>query len=147
MRKLSKDYLAGIFDGEGFFTIRKSTPSTVKMGKRPMRLQAVVSVIITEKYICDALATEFGGYVRIQNPKKPIQHSTYHIWNLTGPKIINFCNKMIPLLTIKKERAMLIHKFQTIKSSVGNQPISDVTYAQTVEMYTQFRTLNKRGQS
>lgn len=145
MRKFSLDYLAGIFDGEGFFTIRKSTPTNIKMGKRPMRLQAVVSVTITEEYICDAFEREFGGYVRIHGkPKKP-NHNVYHIWNLTGPKIIQFCDKMIPLLTIKQERAKLIKKFQKIKSAVGNQPIDDKTYDTTVSLYTNFRELNQRG--
>lgn len=145
MSTYSLDYLAGIFDGEGFFTIRKSNPTNNKMGIRPMRLQAVVSVTITEKYICDGLAEEFGGYVRKHGKPRKANHNEYYIWNLTGPKIIEFCDKLLPILTIKKERAILIKEFQTIKSSVGNQPISDDVYEKTVELYTRFRQLNKRG--
>ena len=137
--------LAGIFDGEGFFTIRKSAPTNKKMGKRPMRLQAVVSVTITEKYICDGFENEFGGYVRKFGKPKKANHSQYYIWNLTGPKIMEFCDKLLPILTIKRERAELIKEFQIIKSSVGNQPISDEVYDKTVELYNKFRELNKRG--
>ena len=145
MKNYSLDYLAGIFDGEGYFTIRKSIPTNSKMGKRPMRLQAVVSVTITEKYICDAFAKEFGGYVRVFGKQRKTHHNIYHIWNLTGPKIVDFCNKLLPILTIKKERAQLIRKFQLLKISIGNQPITDVDYNKSVKMYTKFRKLNKRG--
>lgn len=145
MKKFSVEYLAGIFDGEGFFTIRKSTPTNIKMGKRPLRLQAVVSVTITEKYICDALEKEFGGYVRVHGKPRKANHNIYHIWNLTGPKIVDFCTKMEPILTIKSERNKLIKEFQQIKSAIGNQPIDDITYNKTIELYEKFRELNKRG--
>ena len=56
-----------------------------------------------------------------------------------------FCDKLLPILTIKRDRAELIKEFQTIKSTVGNQPISDEVYDKTVELYNKFRELNKRG--
>ena len=145
MKKYSLEYLAGMFDGEGYFTIRRCTPTTVKMGRRPYRLQAYTSLTITEEYICIAFAREFGGYVKpFGKPRSP-KHAQCHIWNLTGPKIIEFCDKLLPLLTIKKDRAKLIKKFQTIKSGVGNQPITTPVYNKTVKLYEQFRELNKRG--
>lgn len=147
MKNYSIDYLAGIFDGEGFFTIRKAAPKNIKMGKRPLRLQAMVSVTITEKYICDAFEKEFGGYVRSHGKPKKKTHNHYWVWNLTGPKIIDFCEKLIPILTIKRSRAELIMEFQTLKSSIGNQPIGDVDYDKTVEMYERFRKMNRRGVS
>lgn len=145
MRKFSLDYLAGIFDGEGYFTIRRSTPTNSKMGVRPNRLQAVTSVTITEKYICDAFLEEFGGSVKLFDKPRSVKHVQCHIWNLTGPRIIDFCDKLLPLLTIKKERAQLIQQFQTLKSNVGNRPISDKDYNNSMLMYNKFRDLNKRG--
>lgn len=146
MRKFSLDYLAGIFDGEGYFTIRSSSPTNKKMGKRPKRLQAVVSVTITEKYICDAFMKEFGGSVKIHNKNtRGKNHNFYYIWNLTGPGIINFCTKMGSLLTIKKERNSLIKEFQELKTSIGNRPISDEQYDKSINLYSKFRKLNKRG--
>lgn len=145
MRKFSLDYLAGIFDGEGFFTIRKAAPTNSKMGIRPLRLQAVVSVTITEKYICDAFMKEFGGYVRQHGKPKKENHNIYYIWNLTGPSIIDFCEKLLPLLTIKKDRAKLIKKFQEIKTKQGNRPLTDETYDKTIKLYEEFRRLNSRG--
>ncbi len=142
---MSLPYLAGLFDGEGFFTIRASAPSSINMGKRPLRLQAVVSVTITEKYICDKFAQEFGGYVRVHGkPKKPT-HNVYHIWNLTGPKIVEFCNKLMPFLTIKHDRAVLMRDFQLLKSSFGNKSLNDAQYQSSIEMYEKFRELNRRG--
>lgn len=140
----SYDYIAGIFDGEGFFVIRRSKPTNSKMGTRLYRSQAMAGVTIKEEYICKGLQDVFGGKVRF-NPSKNIKHSDTYTWNITGSNLQTFCDVMVDYLLIKKDRAKLISEFQTLKTSIGNKPISDDNYELAESMYLQLRQLNKKG--
>lgn len=142
---MNLDYIAGIFDGEGFFVIKRSKPTSIKMGARPFRLQAVAGVTIKEEYICKGLQDMFGGKIRY-NESKNIKHCHTYTWNITGSNLQIFCDIMYDYLLIKKDRAELIGEFQALKTNVGNKPITDADYNLSEKLYAKLRVLNKKGQ-
>ena len=141
---ISLEYAAGMFDGEGYFTIGKCSPTNVKMGVRPMRLQAYAGLTIREKAICDAFEMLFGGFVRGCAPRRA-QHSYVWRWMLSGPGLISFCQRLGPRCIIKQERCYLIEDFQFLKSGIRSRPITDVEYEKSVRLYWRLRELNQKG--
>lgn len=138
--KLSDDYFAGIFDGEGCFAINRCL---VKGGTRH-RIQAVAGLGIRQKFICDALKQRFGGFVRFRKSKNP-KHSDHWIWKITGNPLLKFCLALGPCLTIKKAACELIRQLQLIKVQIGNQSPSDALYQHQEIIYNKLRALNKKG--
>jgi len=135
VRRVTDDYLAGIFDGEGSFTI-------VMCGKR---LQARAQLSIREKYIVELLADRFGGFIR-QNKARKAEHATTWRWNITGPNLLQFCLDMKELLLVKRSACLTVLEFQRLKTgNTSFRPMSDETRRQLEELHGDLRHVNRKG--
>ena len=93
--QLSIEYIAGLFDGEGYITVNKNKKTFVP----------VVGIKMNGFNLLKKLNLEFGGYFyQIKNyTNRPLTE-----WILRGSfQVIPFLTKIEPFLVIKKEQAKL----------------------------------------
>ena len=108
-------YIAGLFDGEGFITMRiqryRDTrwPDNRKIQRR-MVLNAGINM--TDPRSIRQIAAEHNGYFKpYRKPAKPT-HRPLHCWIVCNEKAAAFLEKIVPYLIIKKEEAVLALAYQ-----------------------------------
>jgi hypothetical protein len=92
---LSLEYIAGLFDGEGYITVNKNKKSFIP----------VVGIKMNGFNLLKKLNVQFGGYFyqRKNYINRPLTE-----WTLRGSfQVIPFLTKIEPFLIIKKEQAQL----------------------------------------
>ena len=92
---LSLEYIAGLFDGEGWITVNKNKKTFIP----------VVGIKMNGFNLLKKLNNEFGGYFyqRKNYINRPLTE-----WTLKGAfQVIPFLKKIEPFLIIKKEQAQL----------------------------------------
>ena len=95
MKEISLDYIAGLFDGEGYITVNKNKKSFVP----------VVGIKMNGFNLLKNIHTQFGGYFyqRKNYINRPLTE-----WTLRGAlQVSNFLTQIEPFLIIKKEQAQL----------------------------------------
>ena len=93
--KLSLEYIAGLFDGEGYITVNKNKKAFVP----------VIGIKMNGFNLLKELNIQFGGY--FYQRKKYINRPLTE-WTLRGAfQVIPFLKKIEPFLIIKKEQAKL----------------------------------------
>jgi hypothetical protein len=92
---LSLEYIAGLFDGEGYITVNKNKKTFIP----------IIGIKMNGFNLLKKLNTEFGGY--FYQRKKYINRPLTE-WTLRGAfQVIPFLKKIEPFLIIKKEQAQL----------------------------------------
>lgn len=97
------DYLAGLVDGEGCIRLHPSNRGEYR--KYYPRLQ----VTNTYKPLLELLVSTYGGAISGPKRSKISQKDTYD-WRITGDKARKLLQDLIPLLIIKKEKAIEVIK-------------------------------------
>jgi hypothetical protein len=103
--KPSIEYVAGLFDGEGYITVdfyRKETG-------RFTRCQIKSGISLTHRPTIEALAGRFGGVLNV-NPsanRRNSNHRVVYAWALSGASSQDFLASVLPFLIIKKSQAKL----------------------------------------
>ena len=143
---ISKQYIAGFIDGEGYLGILKLANKAVKLG---YIYSPCVKIAQRTK---DALPLQeiqklYGGFIedrKITNLKwqPSVLLSIKGIANVA--KILNDIDEY---LIIKKPQAKLIKEFISLGCARGGKDCPDNTdlYLQRDELYTQLRKLNYKG--
>lgn len=109
---LNKKYIAGLFDGEGWISLR---PQSKNRYLSSITIQ--VGMGITHP-IVKRLHDKFGGCFYIQKGTK--KHKPCYRWTLANkPDIKRFLTIIYPYLIIKKEQAKIMLKFITLKTVSG----------------------------
>lgn len=130
-------YLAGIFDGEGNFTLsayyRKDTPDR-------LRYSFQIGAKNTDLRLMKWLVSNFGGvYYSYQN-KKHLDWKLSHIWRPKGRRNTeNLILGILPYLVVKVEQAKLA--LEWIRLDGENNP------TKRLEMVERMHKLNQRGTS
>jgi len=96
--KLSLQYIAGLFDGEGWITVNNNKENFVP----------TVGIKMNGLYLLKELHQKFGGYCyeRKNYINRPLTD-----WSLRGAfQVTKFLKKIEPYLIIKKEQAQLCLK-------------------------------------
>lgn len=140
---MNEYYVAGLFDGEGWFSIRRAKASLYR-GTREWAYQCSTHIVMREKSIIDGLQEMFGGTVR-QVKKRSENHSDYWEWHLGGKDSVVFCEKMKDKLIAKREQAQLIVDFMSEKTANGNQPLPDSRYEFYGQCFDKMKALNAKG--
>jgi len=103
-------YLAGIIDGEGCLGIYKIKTKT----STGFYHRGVLKIDNTQKELIDWLINTFKGThsaaTRI-TPSKKYERDIY-TWCVTGDKLLNLCEQILPYLTIKKPNCENMIKFR-----------------------------------
>ena len=111
---LNKQYLAGLFDGEGWISLR---PQSTKRYLSSITIQ--VGICNTHP-IVKKLYDNFGGF--LTSRKENLQHKKCYRWSLGKKKDIkNFLELIYPYLIIKKEQAKIMLKFIGLKTVSGRR--------------------------
>jgi len=127
-------YLAGLFDGEGCFTISTDFPRN--------RLQASAQIQIREQSIVEAFKRTFGGSISKQEPRKK-HWAPIWCYHVTGQNLQSMVENLIPHLRIKKEHAKIILRHQELKHSKNKPENVMEIYAKNRE---ELMKLNKKGE-
>lgn len=140
---MNEYYVAGLFDGEGWFSIRRAKASLYR-GTREWAYQCSTHIVMREKSIIDGLQEMFGGTVR-QVKKRSENHSDYWEWHLGGKESVLFCERMKDKLIAKTAQCQILLDFMAEKTINGNQPLSDSRYKFYGQCYDKMKSLNAKG--
>lgn len=105
-------YLAGLIDGEGTVTITHHR----QHGREKFQYKPFVYVTNTDLPLIEFLQKTFGGSITKNNKKKSPRHKPCHAWrvmSLDGIRIV--LENTMPYLVIKKERALLLLRFISLR--------------------------------
>jgi hypothetical protein len=139
--KLELDYIAGLFDGEGWFQIDRSPR---KDTRRKIAHQLHARITMRDKILIDELQKMFSGSVRILKSRNK-KHATYHSWDVCGTAALDFARVMESRLVIKKKQAQVAIEFQTFRATNINRPCDDTRFNRYESYYNKMRVLNKKG--
>lgn len=144
---MSPEYIAGLFDGEGYFTIRrvKSTCSNVRSAHE-YRFQGYAHISMREGWLLDRV-TETLGYGTVNHNYKAAtaRHAAYACMTIQGASLTRFCEEIGPLLEIKSEQARAMLSLRRSKERRGNRNLSDDDYLLEVGIWEEMRDLNLKG--
>jgi hypothetical protein len=138
--KLSLEYAAGFFDGEGCISISKTKGS--KSRGEYKRDAFVLSVRVTQTSfpVIYSFQETFGGSVYERDYSRG---APYAEWVATHQKAVPFLEQMLPLLVVKKEQASLALDFQNNKQ----RNKTDEMWEKEHQAYLSMKILNTRGRS
>lgn len=143
MENLHPAYAAGLFDGEGWFSIRKM--SGAKTGcTREFQFNVTISMTMRESLLVEMFQKKYGGTVRLQKSYSG-KHSPYYKWHGSRGVTENFLNDTQEFLIAKKKQAEVCREFIDMKKDSGFRAISDEKYQKYVSIYEYMRELNQKG--
>src|SRR5438093_180238 len=103
--KLSKEYIAGILDGEGSISIRKHRRDR----KNPSYLISV-RIYNSHEGLVDAINHEYSGkiYTRAPRPTNEIRsRKVQYTWETKGSMAKEMLTELLPFLIVKQHQAEL----------------------------------------
>lgn len=110
---LSFEYLAGIMDGDGWFTMfnaskgADSHKNTFKVGLE-QRYKPMIEYMLN-----------FGGYIQQRPIKDAVKHTQTYEWSTTNSNILYFLKQIYPFLIEKKDKCKIlidyINKYEEFK--------------------------------
>ena len=141
---LNLQYVAGLFDGDGTFTLRRSKPNSRKQTVREFLFVGSASLGLREKFVVDSLKERFGGSIT-RKPPKQVGHATVWIWSVSGFKLDSFLEQLDGKLICKQKQLKVMLTFRGLKLETGNKPITDESYSKQVVLREDMRVLNQLG--
>jgi len=145
--KLDVRYIAGLFDGEGWFQIDRSKPFKRWYGSRKsVAHQVRARITMRDQKLLRALRARFGGSLR-QSSQETERRASYWSWDLCGENAYKFAVIIGPHLLLKVRQATLVKRFQRLKRKNKNSPMTPVRSRQLMAMYERMKVLNKKGVS
>lgn len=135
---ITKEYLGGFFDGEGYITLIRHKDSRVKKG---YTLHPFVRITNTNKAILEEINKLAKGKIK-SKPKQLGCKQCYMVEIQDLTSMFEFLCKIQPFLIIKKEQAELMIEFCRGRIDNKNKRYSKEDY----ELSFKFTELNKRGE-
>lgn len=107
---LSIEYLAGLFDGEGYITIDHRR----KMSHRVERCQIKCGISLVYKPLIEQLADQFDGIVNVNDSahRKNPRNRIVYAWVASSTVAVKFIRDVHPFLIIKRAQADLALQLQ-----------------------------------
>lgn len=144
MNNIKWSYVAGLFDGEGTFTM-----SSLKRKGLPDYVFGEIYITNTNQEIMSWLKDNFGGSIRVSRYGEKGWKDCYK-WFLSQKGRRQFIEQIIPFLIIKKKQASLLLELFTLmelqkasKRGTGGLTKSEVTSRNKILL--QVKILNKRA--
>jgi len=142
---VNESYLAGLFDGDGYFTIAK-VKGKPGMTVREYRFQAYAAITLREGWALEKVRDLFGGHLKLNKARSQNHADTYNLtW--TGKALFNVLPTLVACCLLKKRHATLVFELCKLKQIIRNQPVSDDLYNRQLEIYQQLQICNKKGVS
>ncbi len=139
-------YFAGIVDGEGCFYIGL-IPKKSGDGYASAHYRGLLKVDNTAMILIDWLNSIFSGTNSAQC--KPVCkgqfRSQVYSWIVTGDRLLDLCEQVLPYLTIKKRQCEIMIKFRkSYTEKLGSHKLSEESIATRQECFEAVRKLNSR---
>ena len=107
-------YLAGILDGEGWFSIHRTRRKT---GELSASYMPVIGVANTDFRLMKWLERNFGGkIISVKNTPKSLGTKQRYEWRMNSTETRNFLPQVIPFLFLKKKQAKLLLEIGNLHS-------------------------------
>jgi len=152
LTETERAYFAGLFDGEGYVSIRTQQGSAeqaieraIKSGFGACQFGLVIGVTMTDKPSIDLLHEKLGGGAVIDSKtaNHPRWNKAWH-WRALGDTAIAVLKQLYPFLRVKKKKAALAFKFQEVKKQARYRKDTHRRHL-LEEMYLEMKDLNVRG--
>lgn len=145
MKRNQWAYFAGLFDGEGTFTISNNPPRN----NGPSYAFREIFVTNTNLEVLEWLRDHLGGTIRVTKYAKNGWKDVYK-WYVGTKQHYYVVKNMLPFLIIKKKQAKLILKFIKLKEKQkadkrGTGGLTKQEWEQRNDILQQVRVLNKRA--
>src|SRR4030042_2386366 len=147
--KLSKQYLAGFFDGEGWISVQER-PGCLKKGRvrHTPYFSCTIGFANCNKNVMDAISQQFGGKVMARKPQQR-QRQIAYIVHIQAEKKKDFLKAIMPYLIVKKQVAQLalelLKEFRPRGKRNRHYPLTDDEIAHRHEMAVKIANLNNRS--
>lgn len=137
MNKTKLSYIAGLFDGEGCFHVRRNKK---KNGSYSYRGE--ISITIREKFILDDIQKLFGGSVKEHSRiERDGNNGTCWRWTLYGEEAFNFACTLAPYLQVKSRQCTTMCNIGRYLYQSENENIEN----QCSKYYLRLKKYNQRG--
>jgi hypothetical protein len=139
-------YMAGIIDGEGCFYIG-NIPKKSYDGYVTKHYRGLLKIDNTDKKLIEWLNTVFSGTnsaaTRWTSSKKYTR--TIYSWIVTGDRLLDLCEQVLPYLVIKKRHCEVMIKFRkTYIKKLGCNKLDQEQINVRQECFENIRKLNSR---
>ena len=111
MFKLNNNYIAGLFDGEGWIMITRQEPS-IKFGQKTIHYNFRIGIEMTSYDILNKICKIYGGHIYTRPNKRAINRKITHTWYRDGENAMNFLKSIKDCLFIKRKQANIAIKYQ-----------------------------------
>jgi hypothetical protein len=140
--RIALAYLAGLFDGEGWFGI---TCYARKDCRHPA-LQLRACVEMRELALVELYRDRFGGTV-VGRPKQSPRHSPTFRWTAVGENAAAFAEAVRPYLLAKLLPAAVAVEFQALKrlNTARYLPLTDEQWDRLHRLRLRLLELNQKG--
>lgn len=141
---LNPFYVAGLFDGEGSFEIRRTSRVD---SVREFTFQLYATLQLRDIEVIELLQESYGGSISFAKPQKET-HSGGCRWTITSTKVLALIEDIGDKLIIKEAHGQLAYKFQM---HIAGQHygagllMPDDEYEFRADCYQEMKFLNRRG--
>lgn len=137
MNKQKLSYIAGLFDGEGCFCVRRNKK---KNGFYSYRGE--ISITIREKFILDDIQKMFGGSVKDHSRiERNGKNGKCWRWSLYGPKAFEFACALAPYLQVKSRQCTAMCNIGQYLYQDGSERVEN----RCSKYYLRLKKYNQRG--
>lgn len=142
--KLSKEYIAGFVDGEGYLGIRKHSRDDVRFGFH-IQLSVKIAQRLGDEMVLYELKKLYDGHIsKTRKPKNPQQCPSV-CWEISGTKRVKkFIEDLLPYLVVKKKQALVLLEFIKIGRVTSYDKAKEIQ-EKRLKLYEEIRRLNARG--
>lgn len=140
---MNRDYVAGLFDGEGCFVITKAK-NTGKVRRQEFYYRAEAAIEIREEFIVDSLIKLYGGSKTKKTPKNE-NHSVTFRWKVVGGNLKAFCLDVVDNLLIKSGQAQVVLDFFKVREGATTTALTEDQITEQESLREKIMNLNKKG--
>lgn len=108
---LTNEYVAGLFDGEGWIMISRSRPS-LKFKQKTSPYHLRIGIEMTCKDILEKIQQKYGGSLYIRPKPRAVDRKVCFIWYLDSDKAMEFLKKIKSFLFVKRKQAEIAIEYQ-----------------------------------
>ncbi|HDO20099.1 MAG TPA: hypothetical protein ENG81_01050 [Candidatus Bathyarchaeota archaeon] len=143
--KISKQYIAGFVDGEGYFGLIKKSSKVCTRGYYYTPVLKIAQACKNDGVL--RAIKEFIGYGNLEFRKslKPNISDSSSLEFRGMKRVVPIIDKLLPYLIVKKKQAELLKEFSKIKIGRTGYSYDIETDRKRTEIYHKVRFLNKRG--
>ena len=150
---LSKEYIAGFIDGEGYLGI-------MKMNNPKPRFVVAIKIcqVSDQNAVLYEIQKQYGGRIEFRKFKQPTQRDATALCFLNNPEIRNVLKDIKDLLIVKKKQCEILEEFVNLPKGKAASPLmvnrksledkilfNKELFDKKEQLYLKIRKLNKVG--